>query len=235
MGKATKPSFPYIPKKHWWKLREKFSQSPSTPLTSSYIASNLGIKEENAKANIIPPMKAIGLVDENGKTTDLAMDWGLDSKYKEVCEKIITEIYPSGLRDLYSDANSSDVNKIQEWFKEYTGLGDSAAQQHTLFYLLLLKGDPNEANEVLKPKTKKTPEKENVATKDETKSQKSSVIEQATENQEDETPPAAKTTSPSVMPSLHIDIQIHISPEATPEQIDKIFESMARHLKEFNQ
>lgn len=31
-------------------------------------------------------------------------------------------------------------------------------------------------------------------------------------------------------PGLHIDIQIHISPESTPEQIDKIFESMAKHL-----
>lgn len=30
--------------------------------------------------------------------------------------------------------------------------------------------------------------------------------------------------------SLHIDIQIHIDSDATPEQIDKIFESMAKHL-----
>jgi hypothetical protein len=31
-------------------------------------------------------------------------------------------------------------------------------------------------------------------------------------------------------PEVHIDIQIHISPESTAEQIDKIFESMAKHL-----
>jgi hypothetical protein len=30
--------------------------------------------------------------------------------------------------------------------------------------------------------------------------------------------------------SLHIDIQIHISPESTSEQIDQIFESMAKYL-----
>jgi hypothetical protein len=29
---------------------------------------------------------------------------------------------------------------------------------------------------------------------------------------------------------IHIDFQIHISPEATPEQIDHIFDSMRRHL-----
>jgi len=29
---------------------------------------------------------------------------------------------------------------------------------------------------------------------------------------------------------MHIDIQIHISPQSSPEQIDAIFASMARHL-----
>ena len=36
----------------------------------------------------------------------------------------------------------------------------------------------------------------------------------------------------SSMPSLHIDIQIHISPQASDPQIDKVFESMAKHLKD---
>jgi hypothetical protein len=31
-------------------------------------------------------------------------------------------------------------------------------------------------------------------------------------------------------PSLHIDIQIHISPEASADQIDQVFASMAKHL-----
>lgn len=42
-----------------------------------------------------------------------------------------------------------------------------------------------------------------------------------------ETP--VQTERPS-QPSVHIDFQIHISPEATPEQIDQIFDSMRRHL-----
>jgi hypothetical protein len=31
-------------------------------------------------------------------------------------------------------------------------------------------------------------------------------------------------------PALHIDVQIHISPEASAEQIDQVFASMAKHL-----
>jgi hypothetical protein len=32
------------------------------------------------------------------------------------------------------------------------------------------------------------------------------------------------------MPDVHIDVQVHIDPAATAEQIDQIFASMARHL-----
>jgi hypothetical protein len=38
-----------------------------------------------------------------------------------------------------------------------------------------------------------------------------------------------KVRSPQ-LPSVHIDIQVHISPEATPLQIDQVFKSMAQHL-----
>ena len=34
----------------------------------------------------------------------------------------------------------------------------------------------------------------------------------------------------AVAPSLHIDVQIHIAADAKPEQIEKIFESMAKYL-----
>lgn len=43
-------------------------------------------------------------------------------------------------------------------------------------------------------------------------------------------PPAAGPPAAPSGPNLHIDIQVHISPEASPEQIEKVFESMARHL-----
>lgn len=46
-----------------------------------------------------------------------------------------------------------------------------------------------------------------------------------------EIPPGVPSSEiSSLSPSLHIDIQVHISPDASSEQIDKIFESMAKHL-----
>lgn len=42
--------------------------------------------------------------------------------------------------------------------------------------------------------------------------------------------PAAGARLSAQGPTLHIDIQVHISPEASPDQIDQIFASMAKHL-----
>ena len=41
-----------------------------------------------------------------------------------------------------------------------------------------------------------------------------------------------QSTIPESRPSLHINIQIHISPDSSPEQIDQIFESMSKHLRD---
>ena len=35
------------------------------------------------------------------------------------------------------------------------------------------------------------------------------------------------------VPSIHIDVQVHISPDTSPEQIDRIFASMSKHLGGF--
>lgn len=42
--------------------------------------------------------------------------------------------------------------------------------------------------------------------------------------------PMQHNASANHSPSVHIDIQIHISPEASADQIDQIFKSMAKHL-----
>ena len=42
--------------------------------------------------------------------------------------------------------------------------------------------------------------------------------------------PLASPAKSNGGPTVHLDIQIHIPADATPDQIDQIFSSMARHL-----
>ena len=53
--------------------------------------------------------------------------------------------------------------------------------------------------------------------------------------------PPAESTKPRVQtevvrsaPSLHFNVQIHISPDATSEQIEQVFSSMGKHLKQLS-
>lgn len=81
----------------------------------------------------------------------------------------------------------------------------------------------------LSKKTQKGAQKEGRATKkrDKLKAEKKNSI-----------PPKIPTASPPVpssvqtpgVPGLNINLEIHISSDATPDQIDKIFESMAKHI-----
>jgi hypothetical protein len=72
---------------------------------------------------------------------------------------------------------------------------------------------------------------------------KSGVKVRTTKGKTEQTTEKAKTKEPIIKskettgeeeqqkyPTMHIDLQIHISPDAKPEQIDKIFASMREHL-----
>jgi len=63
-----------MPIEHWWELRSKFEKAVPSQITISYISSALDTTENNAK-HIIPPMKHIGLVDDELKTTSKG-SWG---------------------------------------------------------------------------------------------------------------------------------------------------------------
>ncbi len=62
------------------------------------------------------------------------------------------------------------------------------------------------------------------------KVQKSQSQEQITTEEQITRPEEVIEEEKIKYPTLHIDLQIHISPDAKPEQIDKIFSSMREHL-----
>ncbi len=61
-------TFPRIPGRTWWKLRSRFQQSVPT-VSPDFLAAFLGGTEQSVTANILRPMKVIGLVDQDNKAT----------------------------------------------------------------------------------------------------------------------------------------------------------------------
>jgi len=113
----------------------------------------------------------------------------------------------------------------------HTGSGESAATKLSNFYMTLLDADPapftavktgsTARKDTNKPKKEKTKDKKNP---DEVKSSPQQNHEQA--NQSQNPSPNDKRNAPD----LNINIQIHISSDASPDQIKSIFENMAKYL-----
>ena len=102
---SEKNTYPYLPTKAWWTLRQKFNRSIPPQVTPPYLVAVLGGKETSAKGNVLPALKAVGLVDEDGATTNRAKLWRDDTSYADVCREIREEIYPPDLLNAIPDAS----------------------------------------------------------------------------------------------------------------------------------
>ncbi|MES2405495.1 MAG: hypothetical protein V4567_14340 [Pseudomonadota bacterium] len=142
-------------------------------------------------------------------------------------------MYPQELRDIFHDPADINVKGIESWFARQTKSGEAAAKKSAAAYMMLLEADLLKAKAAKEPKSSKQNGKaERKAVKPPAQKAAASRATKRAEGQETsheaETPGTGGKSTFS--PKLHVDIQIHISPDSSPEQIDKIFESMAKHL-----
>lgn len=233
MAEDKKKGYPKIPRGNWFLLRDKFKQRTPEKVSPSYVAAALEMTEASASANIITPLRAFGLIDETGKPTDLAYDWRDDSKYADVCGKIAETIYPQELRDLFH-TKEADLNQVSNWFARDAKVGEAAAQKYASTYLMLLEADLTTAKvkEASASRQKSNGGVTARASKSAGtgKSAKPATSKRGSKEHERDNGRDDSKKAPGFSPKLHVDIQIHISPDSSPEQIDKIFESMAKHL-----
>ncbi len=232
--------FPIITESHYWSLRDKFrSALPRSKVDANYVASLLGrMTSKSAQANVVRPIKLMGIIDDNGSVTDLGVRWRNDDQYADACKEILESVYPSQLLDLQPPPNP-DRSGVSNWLLNATRAGASAASRQSSTYVLLANANLTRRNESNKSKepTPRRPRESTAGIPRATPRVKknSTSNERGVETQtpeEREAAPAENSTTRAIEsgPSMHIDLQIHINPEMSSEQIDKIFESMGRHL-----
>jgi hypothetical protein len=232
MANDTKKSYPMMPVGHWWILREKFKQSIPISPTKNYLASSLDMSEASAVNNILPTLRIIGLVDKEGKTVkDLAARWRDDDEYSNVCLEIRQLVYPQELIDAFPKPKDN-ITGVKRWFSNHTGFGESAVGKMLSFYIMLSEADPAAGEKASKNGESATSRRKTVNIKshkqpgqpnDKTAAAKEHESTKSEDNHKSE-------VTGDMSPQLHINIQIHISPESSPEQIEVIFSSMSKHL-----
>ncbi|MHB1689039.1 MAG: DUF5343 domain-containing protein [Ignavibacteriaceae bacterium] len=223
MAKEQKDNYPNLPSKLWWQLREKFKTSIPSTITPGYVATALDMKESSAKANVMPALIKLGFVDDKFKPKDRVYEWRDDKSYSKVCEEIIKEIYPEELIEALPGPNPPRVS-VERWFANKAKVGANAAKKMAITYEILCEADFKKGEESISNAK---------SINDKPKSKIKDKIERSTTKRTDN----GKTVkgedediNKDFNPSVHIDIQIHISPDASPEQIDKIFISMSKHI-----
>lgn len=239
MATATteKMVLPRINEAVWVKLRKQFRDRLPAVVDDAYLRGVLSYNEASSDT-LIRQLKRVGLINDEGKPTDLANRWRNDQQYAAVCEEIVDAVYPPGLRDAFPDASASRA-AVASWMAHTTRSGEGTAQGYARFYLMLLQADASVlSTTATPPKTPRTPRQEAGTTRQRQANAASGSTRTArstTANREQENPSSNATQQPqfgrSFAPSVHLDFQIHIAPDSAPELIDSVFASMAKHLR----
>lgn len=204
------PTYPYTPVTG--KLKSLLQKIRTTGIPSKLSGAHLktlGFTSSN-DPSMIGVLKFIGLVDGSGIPTPLWNEYRGQS-HRTVLGKAIKQGY-SDLFALYPDANSRSLADITHVFSTSSTGGEQVIRQTVQTFKAIvdeadfLATDATSTN-VLSTGPLHTP---------------------AASSMKPTLP--AQGSGVSSHPSVHIDIQVHISPESSPDQIDKIFESMAKHL-----
>jgi Family of unknown function (DUF5343) len=224
MADAAKKSFPRLPVSTWWNLRKKFKQSIPGVVTDNYLATVLDIKVDSARANVLPFLKQLGIIDEDGKTGDRAKFWRDDEHYPAVCKQILQEVYPEELLQAVPGPPVQRA-RAERWFAHETGTGTGAAGQMATLYTVLVEADATKQADGEK--------KERAAKSSDDKPRRAvRTIQAATTvpSRTRESEPNGGTRKERQVPGININLQVHISADATADQIDQIFASMAKHI-----
>jgi Family of unknown function (DUF5343) len=225
----TKVSYPYMTASQWHGIRDRLRKSVPKVVDVDWVMAALGTSEKGAR-NVLPQLRAVGLIGSDGKPVeDLVHDVRDDSSYAAACRLILESLYPPALLDTWPDPGE-DPDKVAAWFMRNAGTGAATGRMQARLYLLLLSGelpsrDESAKKAAVKRATPATPRKQsakNASTASVNQTDRQSAPDPTKEN-----PPRG---SNSFGPALHIDMQIHISADASDMQIDTIFKSMAKHL-----
>ncbi len=176
-------------------------------ITTKWLPS-IGFKSTNDRP-IVKIVKFIGFANSSGQPTTRWQSYRDQNQSKRIMAQGILEGY-SELFEQYPDAYQRNDEDLKNYFRANSTAGEQVIT-YTLgtFKILCSLADFSQNG------SKSEEEPQNFLD---------------AENQSNMPLPSSVASHQSGKPSLHIDVQIHIDSDATPEQIDQIFKSMAKHL-----
>jgi hypothetical protein len=199
--------------KAWKTLRARAAAAPTVKFTPSAVAALMGMSSPaSARDNTVVPMRRLGLIDDEGALTERGNKWRVDATYGDACQEILDDVYPHELLSLTGSDGMVDAARVRTWF-DHKGFGDSNARQMAATYTMIASKRPPEA---APPQARAVPPKKTAVSKRDAPPRRAASTGEAPAP----SPLAVEPKPPG--PNVHLDIQIHIPADASPEQIDQI-------------
>ncbi len=214
-------SYPQLPTTVWRGVRQILKRTPKRKLDEAILAVELEVQQTAAK-QYLRQFVILGLLGDDGTPTDLADRWRQDDE--GAISEILSNAYPKPLLDLAPPENL-DRAKIIRWFTGQ-GLGTGAAGNKAATYMMIAQaasGEDELTAAVPSPRRRAPSSNSNDRATPKARSAPPRAQENAKSRQD-----VASTRQG--LPDLNVNVQIHISADASSEQIDAIFSSMKRYF-----
>lgn len=219
-------NYPQLPTTVWRGVRDMLRKSPNRKLDERILAVELNVQQTAAKA-YLNQLVGLGLLNDDGTPTALAEKWRQNDPAPAV-EDILSKAYPQALLDL-APSESLDRSKIVSWFMG-EGLGSGSAGNKAATYIMIAQSATGEETNA----KASTPARSRPTAKVTTKHRPATRpnIDTPNGNDMNNANNGVNRNDRQKKPDLNINIQIHISADASSEQIDSIFSSMKRYFNE---
>jgi hypothetical protein len=217
---VDKASYPQIPSTVWWGVRNILKRTPGTAIDERTLGVELNVQETAAR-QYVGELKRVGILSDENKATSVAQKWRHDETYGEAVDELLRAVYPEGLTNI-APRGAADRQKIISWFTR-EGFGTGTAANKAATYLLISSESPNEPPARGNSGQQKTPTKQ-------PQYNQRNAVSQATKHPTVRTEEAPRRPASTGLMPLNINVQIHISADASGAQIESIFGAMRRYL-----
>lgn len=227
--RRRQPKVPYAP---WAQVKQFLDKirvlNPKT-INASYLTTNqMGGQQPSPLLNTIQFLGLINAAEAPTSKLESLKVKG-EEQYQRALESIVREAYHVLFEAL--DVSAADRDMIYNQIRSVYGCSPRVADTATpLFLGLCREANMNvpvaQAASSGSTERRTGQEKPRRTAKQDGRNDEASKHEPRRRREEAEPPPGNRSSWPDV----HLNIQIHIDSSASPEQIDHIFASMARHL-----
>lgn len=213
-------SFPQIPSTVWKNVWQILKRTPSRKLDDKVLAIELNVQRTAARQYQVE-LARLGILNEDGTPTPLAGRWRQDGDDPEIIREILQQAYPQDLLEL-APPDDLDRDKVVRWFMSQN-LGEGAAKNKAATYMRVASG----VSAIDTPPASAQPKKAPKAVAART-GPRIPVAREA--GQSGKGAGKAAEMGQRRKPEFNVNVQIHISADATTEQIDAIFAAMSRYF-----